>query len=143
AYAGTFVYGKTRTQVPLGGGRPQQRRLPLSEWEGDRARPVPSLRDVGDVYAHSGYVGRQLCLLCAQPAPWGAAPRGNVAPRHRLLWELWAQDDGAVQRGESVSLYLSAIAGARAGVSTAPRRPCRPTGRRGLFRRLGPSGTRP
>src|SRR5713101_6325310 len=33
AYAGTFVYGKTRTQVPLGGGRPQQRRLPLAEWK--------------------------------------------------------------------------------------------------------------
>jgi DNA invertase Pin-like site-specific DNA recombinase len=33
AYAGTFVYGKTRTQVPPGGGRPQQRRLPLAEWK--------------------------------------------------------------------------------------------------------------
>ena len=33
AYAGTFVYGKTRTQGPLGGGRPQQRRLPLAEWK--------------------------------------------------------------------------------------------------------------
>jgi DNA invertase Pin-like site-specific DNA recombinase len=33
AYAGTFVYGKTRTQVSLGGGRPQQRRLPPSEWK--------------------------------------------------------------------------------------------------------------
>ena len=33
ASAGTFVYGKTRTQVPLGGGRPQQRRLPLAEWK--------------------------------------------------------------------------------------------------------------
>jgi DNA invertase Pin-like site-specific DNA recombinase len=33
AYAGTLVYGKTRTQVPPGGGRPQQRRLPLSEWK--------------------------------------------------------------------------------------------------------------
>jgi hypothetical protein len=34
AYAGTFVYGKTRTQVPPGGGRPQPRRLPLAEWKG-------------------------------------------------------------------------------------------------------------
>src|SRR5262249_32745651 len=33
AYAGTYVYGKTRTQVPPGGGRPQQRRLPLAEWK--------------------------------------------------------------------------------------------------------------
>lgn len=33
AYAGPFVYGKTRTQVPLGGGRPQQRRLPLAAWK--------------------------------------------------------------------------------------------------------------
>jgi DNA invertase Pin-like site-specific DNA recombinase len=33
AYAGTFVYGKTRTQVPVGGGRSQQRRLPLSAWK--------------------------------------------------------------------------------------------------------------
>jgi DNA invertase Pin-like site-specific DNA recombinase len=33
AYAGTFVYGKTRTQVPPGGGRPQQRRLPLAAWK--------------------------------------------------------------------------------------------------------------
>ncbi len=33
AYAGAFVYGKTRMQVPLGGGRPQQRRLPLAEWK--------------------------------------------------------------------------------------------------------------
>jgi DNA invertase Pin-like site-specific DNA recombinase len=33
AYAGTFVYGKTRTQVPPSGGRPQQRRLPLAEWK--------------------------------------------------------------------------------------------------------------
>ena len=33
ASAGTFVYGKTRTQVPPGGGRPQQRRLPLLEWK--------------------------------------------------------------------------------------------------------------
>jgi DNA invertase Pin-like site-specific DNA recombinase len=33
AYAGTFVYGKTRTQVPPGGGRPQQCRLPLAEWK--------------------------------------------------------------------------------------------------------------
>jgi DNA invertase Pin-like site-specific DNA recombinase len=33
AYAGTFVYGKTRTQVPPGGGRPQQRRLPVSQWK--------------------------------------------------------------------------------------------------------------
>jgi hypothetical protein len=34
AYAGTFVYGKTRTQVPPGGGRPPPRRLPLAEWKG-------------------------------------------------------------------------------------------------------------
>ena len=33
AYAGTFVYGKTRTQAPPGGGRSQQRRLPLAEWK--------------------------------------------------------------------------------------------------------------
>jgi hypothetical protein len=33
AYAGTFVYGKTRTQVPPGGSRPRQRRLPPSEWK--------------------------------------------------------------------------------------------------------------
>src|SRR2546426_6076466 len=33
AYAGTFVYGKTQTQVPVGGGRSQQRRLPLSAWK--------------------------------------------------------------------------------------------------------------
>src|SRR6516162_6975875 len=33
AYAGTFVYGKTRTQVPPGGGRPQQRRQPLGQWK--------------------------------------------------------------------------------------------------------------
>jgi len=33
AYAGTFVYGKTRTQMPVGGGRSQQRRLPLSAWK--------------------------------------------------------------------------------------------------------------
>jgi DNA invertase Pin-like site-specific DNA recombinase len=33
ASAGTFVYGKTRRQVPLGGGRPQQRRRPLAEWQ--------------------------------------------------------------------------------------------------------------
>jgi DNA invertase Pin-like site-specific DNA recombinase len=33
AYAGTFAYGKTQTQVPPGGGRPQQRRRPLSEWK--------------------------------------------------------------------------------------------------------------
>src|SRR6266567_2163346 len=32
AYAGTFVYGKTRMQVPPGGGRSQQRRLPSSQW---------------------------------------------------------------------------------------------------------------
>jgi DNA invertase Pin-like site-specific DNA recombinase len=31
AYAGTFAYGKTQSQVPLGGGRPQQRRQPLSQ----------------------------------------------------------------------------------------------------------------
>jgi DNA invertase Pin-like site-specific DNA recombinase len=33
AYAGTFAYGKTQTQVPPGGGRPQQRRLSLAEWK--------------------------------------------------------------------------------------------------------------
>jgi DNA invertase Pin-like site-specific DNA recombinase len=33
AYAGTFAYGKTQTQVPPGGGRPQQRRQPLAEWK--------------------------------------------------------------------------------------------------------------
>jgi len=33
AYAGTFVYGKTRMQVQPGSGRPQQRRLPLAEWK--------------------------------------------------------------------------------------------------------------
>jgi DNA invertase Pin-like site-specific DNA recombinase len=33
AYAGTFAYGKTQSQVPLGGGRPQQRRQPLSQWK--------------------------------------------------------------------------------------------------------------
>ena len=33
ASAGTFVYGKTRTPVPPGGGRPQPRRLPLAEWK--------------------------------------------------------------------------------------------------------------
>ena len=33
AYAGTFAYGKTQTQVPSGGGRPQQRRRPLAEWK--------------------------------------------------------------------------------------------------------------
>lgn len=32
AYAGAFAYGKTQTQVPPGGGRPQQRRQPLTEW---------------------------------------------------------------------------------------------------------------
>jgi DNA invertase Pin-like site-specific DNA recombinase len=33
AYAGTFAYGKTQTQVPPGGGRPQQRRRPLAAWK--------------------------------------------------------------------------------------------------------------
>src|SRR5215831_10916738 len=33
AYAGTFVYGKTRMQVQPGSGRSQQRRLPLAEWK--------------------------------------------------------------------------------------------------------------
>ena len=33
AYAGAFAYGKTQTQGPPGGGRPQQRRRPLSEWK--------------------------------------------------------------------------------------------------------------
>ncbi len=33
AYAGTFVYGKTRMQVQPGSSRPQQRRLPLAEWK--------------------------------------------------------------------------------------------------------------
>jgi DNA invertase Pin-like site-specific DNA recombinase len=33
AYAGAFVYGKTRTQMPVGGGRSQQRRLPLTAWK--------------------------------------------------------------------------------------------------------------
>jgi DNA invertase Pin-like site-specific DNA recombinase len=33
AYAGTFAYGKTQTRVPPGGGRPQQRRLPSSQWK--------------------------------------------------------------------------------------------------------------
>jgi DNA invertase Pin-like site-specific DNA recombinase len=33
AYAGTFAYGKTQTQVPPGGGRPQQHRRPLAEWK--------------------------------------------------------------------------------------------------------------
>ena len=33
AYAGTFAYGKTQTQVPPGRGRPQQRRRPLAEWK--------------------------------------------------------------------------------------------------------------
>lgn len=34
ASAGTCVYGKTRTPVPLGGGRPHPRRLPLAAWKG-------------------------------------------------------------------------------------------------------------
>jgi DNA invertase Pin-like site-specific DNA recombinase len=33
AYAGAFTYGKTQNQVPLGAGRPQQRRRPRSEWK--------------------------------------------------------------------------------------------------------------
>src|SRR5262245_21020802 len=32
-YAGIFAYGKTQTQVPPGGGRPQHRRRPLAEWK--------------------------------------------------------------------------------------------------------------
>src|SRR2546428_5261038 len=34
AYAGTFAYGKTQSQVPPGGGRPPQRPRALSPWEG-------------------------------------------------------------------------------------------------------------
>jgi len=33
AYAGPFAYGKTQSQVPVGGGRPQQRQRPLSQWK--------------------------------------------------------------------------------------------------------------
>jgi DNA invertase Pin-like site-specific DNA recombinase len=33
AYAGTFAYGKTQSQVPPGGGRPQQRPRPLAQWK--------------------------------------------------------------------------------------------------------------
>jgi DNA invertase Pin-like site-specific DNA recombinase len=33
AYAGTFAYGKTQSQVPPGGGRPPQRRQPLCQWQ--------------------------------------------------------------------------------------------------------------
>jgi DNA invertase Pin-like site-specific DNA recombinase len=33
AYAGPFAYGKTQSQVPPGGGRPQQRRQPLCQWK--------------------------------------------------------------------------------------------------------------
>lgn len=33
AYAGAFSYGKRQTQVPPGGGRPRQRRVPRSEWK--------------------------------------------------------------------------------------------------------------
>ncbi len=96
AYAGTFVYGKTRTQVPPGGGRPQQRRLPLAEWKvivHDRypayvtwetfTRIQAMLDDNYAAYAHNQRRG-------------GPAPRGSAAPRHCLLRELWAQDGGAV-----------------------------------------------
>src|ERR671922_2502048 len=48
AYAGTFAYGKTQSQVPPGGGRPQQRRQPFSQWRGsctDRyPAPIPGER---------------------------------------------------------------------------------------------------
>jgi DNA invertase Pin-like site-specific DNA recombinase len=33
AYAGTFAYGQTQSQGPPGGGRPQQRQRPLSQWK--------------------------------------------------------------------------------------------------------------
>ena len=33
AYAGTFASGKTQTQMPLGGGRPRQRRRPPAQWK--------------------------------------------------------------------------------------------------------------
>ena len=33
AYAGTLAYGKTQSQVPPGGGRPQPRPRPFSQWQ--------------------------------------------------------------------------------------------------------------
>ena len=106
AYAGTFVYGKTRTQVPVGGGRAQQRRLPLSAWKvivHDRypayvtwetfARIQAMLDDNYAAYAHNQRRGvpRQ-----------GAALLQGIVYCGRCGHKMAVQYKG----GESVSVYL-------------------------------------
>ena len=99
AYAGAFVYGKTRTQMPVGGGRSQQRRLPLTAWKvivHDRypayvtwetfVRIQAMVDDNDTAYAHN-------------PAPWRAASRAALLQGIVYCGPLWAQDGGAITRG--------------------------------------------
>src|SRR5712691_8680999 len=133
----TFLARKAASQV-VRLLRDQGLRLPRRHRNCETVWRTPTVAAVIAIIRNPAYAGTLVygkTRMQAQP--------GSGRPQQRRLRALWAQDDGAVQGWESVSVSLSPVAGARPGVPTAPRRPRGPAGRRRLFRRLGPSGTRP
>ena len=94
AYAGT-LRGKTQSQVPPGGGRPQQRRQPLCQWK-------VIVHDRYPAYITWETFARIQAIVDANYATYeqnkrrGIPRQGGPAPRVGLLRPLWTQDGGAV-----------------------------------------------
>src|SRR3954453_18774973 len=101
--------GQDKAQVPLARGMEDRR-------EGQ----VSCIHRLEDLRAHSDHVARQPGRVSAQQDPRHPARRRRVAPRHRLVRRMWAQDDRALQGRQPIHVQQSAPAGRRSG------RPARP-----------------
>ena len=124
AYAGAFVYGRTRScHATYRQRQADHHALPDGGVESGREGPVSCLRRVGRFRADPGYAARQPRRVCTQPDARRAARRRGAAAGQRLVRPVRPQDDRGVQGRQPLRLQLPAAEPRWAAV---PAPACRP-----------------
>ena len=129
AYAGAFVYGRTRSCHTL---YPNGKLItePLSDGGvEDRCEgQVPGLHRLGELRADPGDAARQPRGVRPEQDARRAPRRRRAAPGHRLVRAVRPQDGRAVQGQQPLHLQLPASLPGRAGLPAPSRRPDRRAG---------------
>ena len=123
AYAGAFVYGRTRTMLKAGSTlRAYPEEAPHGRMEDPDQRQVPCLRRLGDLRDDSGHAPRQLQRIRPKQDPGGAPAGQGAAAWHGPLRRMRAPDGRAVQTKDSLYLQSSTTTVPGLGLPVPPGR---------------------
>ena len=135
AYAGAFVYGRTRSRHTLyPNGKLMTEPCPMAEWKIVVQGQIPGLHRLGKLRADPGDAARQLRGVRPEQDA-RRAPRGRrAASGHRVVRAVRPQDGCAVPRQQPLHLPLSAPLAGRPDLPASSRRSDRRAGGGGVLR---------